>query len=164
MTPEQIATLPYRPCVGVMLMNADGRIFVGQRKDSEVAAWQMPQGGIDKGEAPEAAALRELWEETGVTADLVEVVGQTGDWVTYDLPDELVGKVWKGKYRGQKQLWFLLRFLGSDDQIDIETEHPEFSEWAWLPADQLVANIVPFKREVYAQVVAELGPQIKGRG
>ncbi|KGB83572.1 MAG: RNA pyrophosphohydrolase [Confluentimicrobium sp.] len=164
MTPEQIAALPYRPCVGVMLMNADGRIFVGQRKDSEVAAWQMPQGGIDKGEAPEAAALRELWEETGVTADLVEVVGQTGDWVTYDLPDELVGKVWKGKYRGQKQLWFLLRFLGSDDQIDIETEHPEFSEWAWLPADQLVANIVPFKREVYAQVVAELGPQIKGRG
>ena len=99
-----------------------------------------------------------------MTADLVEVVGQTGDWVTYDLPDELVGKVWKGKYRGQKQLWFLLRFLGSDDQIDIETEHPEFSEWAWLPADQLVANIVPFKREVYAQVVAELGPQIKGRG
>ncbi|ALG89025.1 MULTISPECIES: RNA pyrophosphohydrolase [Actibacterium] len=164
MTPEQIAALPYRPCVGVMLMNADGRIFVGQRKDSEVAAWQMPQGGIDKGEAPEAAALRELWEETGVTADLVEVVGQTGDWVTYDLPDELVGKVWKGKYRGQKQLWFLLRFLGSDDQIDIETEHPEFSEWAWLPADQLVANIVPFKREVYAQVVAELGPQIAGRG
>lgn len=157
---EEIQALPYRPCVGVMLMNAEGKVFVGQRKDSEVAAWQMPQGGIDKGEAPEDAALRELWEETGVTADLVEVVGRTGDWVTYDLPDELVGKVWKGKYRGQKQLWFLLRFLGTDDQIDIATEHPEFSEWAWLPADDLVANIVPFKRAVYEHVVAEFAEKL----
>lgn len=153
MTPDDIAQLPYRPCVGVMLMNAQGDVFVGQRKDAEMIAWQMPQGGIDDGEAPGEAALRELWEETGVTADLVEVIGQTGDWLFYDLPDHLVGKVWKGKYRGQKQLWFLMRFKGDDAQINIETEHPEFSEWAWLPADQLVDNIVPFKRDVYAAVV-----------
>lgn len=160
MTPEEKNALPYRPCAGVMLVNAEGLVFVGQRKDSDVAAWQMPQGGIDKGEEAQAAALRELWEETGVTADLVEVIGQTSDWVHYDLPPELLGKVWKGKYRGQKQLWFLMRFRGNDSQINIETEHPEFSEWVWLAPDQLVANIVPFKREVYASVVAQLAPQI----
>ncbi|GGE56135.1 RNA pyrophosphohydrolase [Actibacterium pelagium] len=149
-------SLPYRPCVGVMLVNADGDVFVGQRRDSEVAAWQMPQGGIDDGEEAEAAALRELWEETGVTADLVTIEGKTGDWVYYNLPPELLGKVWKGKYRGQKQIWYRLRFTGTDDQINIQTDHPEFSEWCWLPADQLVANIVPFKREVYETVVKEL--------
>lgn len=146
-------TLPYRPCVGVMLINADGLIFAGQRLDSSVAAWQMPQGGIDDGEKPRLAALRELWEETGVTADLVEKLAKTEDWVTYDLPPELLGKVWGGKYRGQRQKWFLYRFTGRDDQINIATEHPEFSEWRWIGADEMIASIVPFKRAVYEEVV-----------
>jgi putative (di)nucleoside polyphosphate hydrolase len=114
----------------------------------------MPQGGIDKGEDPEAAALRELQEEAGVRPDRVEVMGRTPDWVTYDLPPELLGKVWGGKYRGQKQLWFLLRFLGEDAEIDIATEHPEFRDWRWVTADEMLEAIVPFKRAVYAEVVA----------
>ena len=153
MTPEEIAKLPYRPCVGVMLMNAEGDVFVGQRIDNSEPAWQMPQGGVDPGEAADEAALRELWEETGVTADLVELVARTEEPVTYDLPHELVPRIWKGRYRGQEQMWFLFRFLGEDGQVNIETEHPEFSEWRWLPPEELVARIVPFKREVYARVV-----------
>ena len=152
--------LPYRPCVGVMLVNREGLIFAGQRLDSDSPAWQMPQGGIDKGERPRAAALRELWEETGVTEDLVEFVAKTEDWVTYDLPPELLGKVWGGKYRGQKQRWFLFRFLGRDDQVRIDTEHPEFSRWRWVDADDMVASIVPFKRAVYEQVVAAFRPHL----
>ncbi|MDN5788354.1 RNA pyrophosphohydrolase [Pseudorhodobacter sp.] len=148
------ANLPYRPCVGVMLINAEGRIFAGQRLDSEAAAWQMPQGGIDGDEKPRQAALRELSEETGVTADLVEKLAKTDDWVRYDLPPELLGKVWGGKYRGQRQKWFLYRFTGRDDQINIATEHPEFSKWCWIGADEMIAAIVPFKRAVYEQVVA----------
>lgn len=146
-------SLPYRPCVGVVLINAQGLIFAGQRKDSDSPAWQMPQGGIDGDEKPRAAALRELWEETGVTADLVEFVGKTHHWITYDLPPELLGKVWGGKYRGQRQKWFLFRYLGQDGQIDIATEHPEFSRWKWVTAAEMTAAIVPFKRAVYDEVV-----------
>lgn len=145
--------LPYRPCVGVMLMDSRGLVFAGQRKDSPVPAWQMPQGGIDEGEKPREAAYRELWEETGVTRDLVEFVGKTHGWVTYDLPPELLGKVWGGKYGGQRQKWFLFRFLGSDGQIRIDTDHPEFESWRWIDVDEMVASIVPFKRAVYEEVV-----------
>jgi putative (di)nucleoside polyphosphate hydrolase len=157
---KEPATLPYRPCVGVTLINDRGEIFAGQRLDSTVPAWQMPQGGIDDGEKPRAAALRELWEETGVTADLVEFVAKTPDWVTYDLPPELLGKVWGGKYRGQRQKWFLFRFTGTDDQIRIDSDHPEFSRWRWIGAAEMVASIVPFKRRVYEEVVAAFRPHL----
>ena len=160
MTPEDIAKLPYRSCVGVMLANAKGEIFVGQRLDNDTPAWQMPQGGVDKGEAPRDAALRELWEETGVEPELVTIEAESETWLPYDLPHDLVPKIWKGKYRGQEQKWFLLRFNGTDHDVNIATKHPEFSEWRWLPADQLVANIVPFKRAVYEQVLQEFQAKI----
>ena len=160
MTPQEIEALPYRPCVGIVLINAEGRIFAGQRLDNPTPAWQMPQGGIDDGEKPKEAALRELWEETGVTADLVEEIAKTEDWVTYDLPSEMVGKIWKGRYRGQKQKWFLLRFNGTDAQVNIATEHPEFSQWDWKTPQELLDSIVPFKRAVYAEVFAAFKDQL----
>ena len=155
MTPEEIAQLPYRPCAGVMLVNTDGHVFVGQRIDSQVDAWQMPQGGVDPGEDPKQAALRELWEETGVKASLVTVEAETKGWLPYDLPHDLVPRLWKGRFRGQQQKWFLMRFHGADTDINIETDHPEFSQWCWLPPDQLVARIVPFKQAVYSRILDE---------
>ncbi|RYI21220.1 MAG: RNA pyrophosphohydrolase [Acetobacteraceae bacterium] len=149
-------SLPYRPCVGVVLIDARGLVFADQRIDSPpgaAPAWQMPQGGIDGDEKPREAAYRELWEETGVTRDKVEFVGKTHGWVTYDLPPELLGKVWGGKYRGQRQKWFLFRFKGRDTDIKIASEHPEFAQWRWILADEMVESIVPFKRAVYDEVV-----------
>ncbi|WP_341233158.1 RNA pyrophosphohydrolase [uncultured Sulfitobacter sp.] len=160
MTPEEIAKLPYRPCVGVMLMNADGHVFVGQRRDRDQDAWQMPQGGVDKDEEAKAAALRELEEETGIRSGSVSVMAETENWLPYDLPHDLVPNIWKGRYRGQEQKWFLLRFHGEDSEVNLETDHQEFSEWRWLPVDDLVDNIVPFKREVYQAVVAAFRPHI----
>jgi len=154
MTPEEIADLPYRPCVGIMLANTRGHIFVGQRNDRDTDAWQMPQGGVDPGEKTLDAAYRELWEETGVPAKLVTLEAEALELIRYQLPAEIVPKIWKGRYQGQEQKWFLFRFHGSDLDINIDTEHPEFTEWKWMPKEDLVASIVPFKREVYEQVLA----------
>jgi putative (di)nucleoside polyphosphate hydrolase len=146
-------TLPYRPAAGVMLLNRDGKVFVAQRLDSTLEAWQMPQGGLDEGEDAEAGALRELEEETGIRADQVELIARCPVELTYDLPDDLVGKMWKGRYRGQRQAWFLYRFVGRDEEIDIATEHPEFRAWKWADPADLPAMIVPFKKKLYEDVL-----------
>ena len=150
------AHLPYRPCVGIMLLNARGEVFTGQRIDSTVEAWQMPQGGIDEGEEPLDAALRELREETGVTQ--VSLVAQLDEWLPYDLPDALIPKLWGGKYRGQTQRWFAFRLKADDAHINIATDEPEFKAWQWIAPAQLPEMIVPFKRELYTQVVEKLTP------
>ncbi|MGE5766600.1 MAG: RNA pyrophosphohydrolase [Bacteroidota bacterium] len=155
-TPEEIARLPYRPCVGLLLLNREGKVFVGRRIDTAKEGdniWQMPQGGIDKGETPEQAALRELAEEIGT--DKAEIVAQSRHWLRYDLPPQLVGKVWKGRYRGQEQRWFALRFLGQDSDIDLATAHPEFDAWRWVELDDVPALVIPFKRDTYRAVVEE---------
>ncbi|HEY4342984.1 MAG TPA: RNA pyrophosphohydrolase [Parvibaculum sp.] len=160
--PVDPASLPYRPCVGIALINKDGFVFIGNRiqsVDIGPLTWQMPQGGIDKGEEPRMAALRELKEETGVSAHKVEIVGEIDDWLTYDLPVDLVGLALKGKYRGQKQRWFAMRFLSDNSDIDIAADaHQEFSEWKWVPLGDLPGLIVPFKRSIYERVVAEFAP------
>ena len=147
-------TLPYRPGAGVMLLNRESKVFVAQRLDSTLEAWQMPQGGLDEGETPEEGALRELEEETGISRDKVELIARCPTTLDYDLPDELVGKMWKGKWRGQRQHWFLLRFHGTDDDVNLETEHPEFRAWKWADPEELPHLIVPFKRELYERVLA----------
>ncbi len=160
MTPVNIASLPYRPNVGIFLINSQGLVFAGQRIDNLGDAWQMPQGGIDKGETPRNAALRELTEETGVSADLVTIIAETEGWITYDLPPELLHKLWKGRYRGQQQKWFLMRFTGRDDQVNIALDHAEFSRWMWMVPDELLGKIVPFKREVYTAVFDQFREKI----
>jgi putative (di)nucleoside polyphosphate hydrolase len=155
-----VTTLPYRPCVGLMLVNADGLVFGGQRIDNPGPAWQMPQGGIDAGEAPADAAFRELHEETGISRNLAKVIAETADWLPYDLPVEMVPRIWKGRFRGQRQKWFALRFLGRDADVDITRPHPEFSRWAWLTPQALVEAAVPFKRQVYERVFSEFAPHL----
>ena len=147
--------LPYRPCVGIMLFNKDGKVFVGKRIDQTVEGWQMPQGGIDKGESPTEAARRELLEEVGT--DKAEIMAEMEDWVTYDLPEHLIGVAFHGKYKGQKQKWFAMRFTGTDGDIDLTAHEPEFSAFQWVAPDKLAELIVPFKRETYRKVIAALG-------
>ena len=162
-----MSELPYRPCVGTMVLNRDGLVFVGRRTsgpehlDADIAhAWQMPQGGIDAGEEPRHAALRELREETNITS--VTLLGESRGWLTYDLPPALIGKAWNGRFRGQRQKWYALRFTGSDDEIDIANpaggHHPEFVAWRWAPVAELPDLVVPFKRQVYTAIVAEFAP------
>jgi len=146
-------SLPYRPCAGVMLLSRDGQVFVGQRLDSTLEAWQMPQGGIDPGEDALQAAYRELWEETGVAREAVEFLAEAAEELQYDLPDDLIGKVWKGKWRGQRQRWFLFRLTSGDEAIDIATAHPEFRAWRWIEPAELPHVIVPFKRALYARLL-----------
>ncbi|PEQ13247.1 RNA pyrophosphohydrolase [Novosphingobium sp. PC22D] len=149
--------LPYRPCVGVMLVNHSGKAFVGKRIDNrEGDWWQMPQGGVDEGEDLRDAALRELWEETGVVASNVQFISQTREELLYDLPEELMGKLWGGKYRGQRQAWFLGRFVGTDDDINLKAHNPpEFCDFRWVEPDLLPDLIVPFKKRVYRTVLEE---------
>jgi putative (di)nucleoside polyphosphate hydrolase len=151
----QATSLPYRPCVGIMLLNRDDRVFTARRIDQAVEAWQMPQGGIDAGEAPLPAALRELEEEISVPPGKVTLLHECRDWLTYDLPTELIGKAWKGKYRGQRQKWFAFRFDGQDSDINIDTRHPEFEAWRWQDMRTLPDMIVPFKQALYEKLVAE---------
>lgn len=143
----------YRPCAGVMLLNDAGEVFVGQRIDTTLEAWQMPQGGIDPGEDALSAAIRELGEEAGIAPAHVALVAEAPETLLYDLPVELIGKLWGGRWRGQAQRWFLFRFLGTDADINIETEHPEFRAWCWMAPDQLPHVIVPFKRDLYARLL-----------
>ena len=151
---------PYRPCVGIFLINDAKQVFGGRRIDGRAEAWQMPQGGIDDGEDAETAALRELFEETGVRADLVDILARSRDEHFYDLPDDMIGRIWKGKYRGQRQHWFLMRFKGTDADINIETSHQEFSKWQWIDAPQLPQLIVPFKKRLYENILAEFAELI----
>ncbi len=159
--PVDPANLPYRPCVGIMIVNRVGLVWIGRRIASRTANiegwWQMPQGGIDDGEVPATAALREMREETGIRSG--HIIGESAAWHPYDLPQELVGRVLGGRYRGQTQKWFAIRFTGDDREIDIApaAHDPEFDAWRWAPVDEVLGLIVPFKRTVYEAVLAELG-------
>ncbi|MFQ5784665.1 MAG: RNA pyrophosphohydrolase [Alphaproteobacteria bacterium] len=144
---------PFRPGVGVMLLDREGRVFVGRRADTPGDSWQMPQGGIDPGETPREAALRELEEEIGT--DKAEVVAESRDWFSYDLPPEISRRVWGGRFRGQRQKWFVMRFTGEDGDIRLDTAHPEFVAWKWVDAAELPRTIVAFKRALYEAVIEE---------
>lgn len=146
----------YRPGVGIVLFNAEGKVLVAERLDNP-GAWQMPQGGIDKGEEPEKAVFREMKEEIGTKN--ARIIGMMEDWITYDIPDRTAKKLWDGKYKGQKQKWIALEYLGKDEDINLEADkHPEFSQWKWVPIEDLLDYVVPFKRDVYKRVMAEFTP------
>ena len=160
--------LPYRPCVGLMVINQAGRVFIGRRTDGpehvdRTHVWQMPQGGIDAGEDPWPAALRELHEETSIKS--VEKLGEVEEWLTYDIPPNIVGQAWKGKYRGQKQKWYAVRFMGSEGEINVLRpaggHKPEFIEWRWEPMRNLPDLVIPFKRAIYERVVATFAHLVK---
>lgn len=158
----KLEKLPYRPCVGAMVLNAEGKVWVGRRADvgADVSAWQMPQGGIDGDETPQEAVMRECAEEIGTNR--VEILAESRDWYTYDLPLDLVEQTWNGKFRGQKQRWFVLQFLGEDTEINIHAaKHPEFSDWQWVVIDEIPDLVVAFKRPVYECVVNEFRPWVK---
>ena len=155
-----MSALPYRPAAGIMLLNADGKVWVGQRLDSALEAWQMPQGGLDPGEEPRDGALRELEEETGIPPHLVEILARASKTLDYDLPPELLGTLWKGRYRGQRQTWFLARFLGRDEDVNLATPHAEFRAWKWAEPRDLPDMIVPFKRQLYRDVLAEFADRL----
>jgi putative (di)nucleoside polyphosphate hydrolase len=156
------AKLPYRPCVGLMVLNRAGQVFVGNRIDQSIESWQMPQGGIDEGEEPWDTALRELKEEIGTSN--VELLREHPDWLFYDLPPQLIGVAWEGKFRGQKLKWFAVRFKGTDADINVKTAHQEFSNWKWADISDLLGLIVPFKRETYAKVIAAFSDLAKPVG
>ena len=155
-------TLTYRPCVGVVLTNPAGLVFAGERVDTP-GAWQMPQGGLDPGETPPEAALRELWEETGLRRDAVTVEAETEGWIRYDLPADLVGRLWGGRYCGQEQKWFLLRYAGPDSAVDLTAVDVEFARWRWMAPAEILAAIVPFKADVYRAVFAAFADRLRPR-
>jgi putative (di)nucleoside polyphosphate hydrolase len=150
-----IMKLPYRANVGIMVINQAGFVFVAQRLDHYSDAWQMPQGGVDPGEDTQTAAIRELEEETGIPANKVNIIAESSGWIPYELPPDLIPKLWDGKYRGQKQKWYLMKFLGEDTDINIDTSEPEFSTWKWIDPKALPNAIVPFKRDVYVRILEE---------
>lgn len=150
--------LPYRQGVGMMVLNTHKQVFVARRIDFPSGAWQMPQGGIDPGEAPLEAALRELREEIGTSN--VRMIAETKEWYHYDLPSHLIKRLWKGRYRGQQQKWFAMEFLGNETEINLNTAHPEFSEWQWISLSELPALAVSFKQKTYQQIMREFLPHI----
>ena len=149
----------YRPCVGIVLIN-NGSIFAGQRLDYKSDAWQMPQGGIEENESPKRAAIRELKEETGIKKKHIKIILESKNWINYDLPKDLIPKLWNGKFVGQSQKWFAMEFLGSDSDVNINTKNPEFSKWQWMTKNKLLDSIVPFKKRVYENILSQFSAQL----
>ena len=159
MIKNKIHKKKYRPCVGIVLIQ-NGKIFSGQRLDYKSDAWQMPQGGIEFNENPLDAAIRELEEETGIKQKNIKLISETKKWINYDLPKELIPKLWNGKFVGQSQKWFAMEFLGSDSDVNINTKNPEFSKWQWMTKNKLLESIVPFKKRVYENILSQFSAQL----